>query len=736
MATLTKLSRLHGFASGDINTDGYIALIKAFQKIYFADGRDYDNKGYNKLDMINTKIVGSADVAFTAGETVSQATSNAKGIYDECTDVKLTFAGNLTTDDTTPFLLGEKITQANTGAIGYVTYCGMTNDGTNTTGFINVCPVSRNSSTGAVIVFDTTAIVGATSAAGVVVTAVSAIGKGKFHYIYRTTTTEFDEDNAITGASSGSILTPHTADDEVENLNAADYTGAADVDDGSCVQYLYLDGTADGGTMTITYEGTESGDIDYDSTWAEVSTILDTAFGAGIIVAEGQSGTDITDVSASNALILSFKSTQGSVNQITATTSSLLDGAVVLNATIVTMTSGFTTVTAPPHWLTWKPVASWVSQDASESTTNPGIMPDGGSNIGTLCFGRVFLNSMSNPHQWFATRVGDPLDLDSSQTDSASATTSQNSIAGLVGSPITAMVGYKDHYLIMGCANEVWIMRSDPLGGGVNTNVSRSTGFFSPNSWCWDDQNNFYFLGVDGIYRFSSEAIQQALPPDNITKENIPKLVTDLGLNRRTDRVAMEYDKQRYGIQVSVTQKDGVSRAVFWLDLRTGGLFPDSFPTDQSPASMFYYDSYNSDERALLLGGYDGYIRKFDESEKDDEGSNAIESYVGVGPFVADDPSRMRVEVNETSLVTGEDTDGVTIELFTGDSADNLITSVIGGDTPLVTKTLSGDGLGNSVRSRVAGKAIAVKLKNTTASETWSHESLNMSLNKSGRKKG
>ena len=412
MADLTLLDSSHGFADGDIDTDGYVAVISAFQKIYYADGRDYDNKGYHKLDFANTKITASnVTTKLTRGEAVTQATSNAAGIYDENTDTILSGT------QTGTFVLGEKVTQAVTLAIGYVVNVA--------SGKLGVCPVSRNVQTGAPIDFTASGntVTGATSGATIgTVSGVTAIGLGLYHFIYRTTTTEFDNSNAITGDLSGGVITP-------------------------------------------------------------------------------------------------------------------------------------TAVTAPPHWLTWKPVASWVSQDASESTTNPGIMPDGGSNIGVLAYGRIFLNSMTNPHQWFCSRVFDPLDFDSSGTDVAAATTSQNAKAGEVGQPIVAMVGYKDYYIVWGCTNEVWIMRSDPLQGGVNTNVSKSTGFFSPTSWCWDDQNNLYFLGIDGIYKLTSEAIINAQPPENITKERNPRLVTDMGLNRRTDRVVKQRIEELRAIAEKVQYK-------------------------------------------------------------------------------------------------------------------------------------------------------------------------------------
>ncbi len=704
MAVLTELSALHGFADGDINTDGYVAVIPAFQKIYYADGRDYDNKGYHKLDFLNTKIVGLADGALTKGEAVTQATSGAQGIYDECTDVKL--SGTLGVASV-PFQLGEKVTQAVTLAIGYVVYVG--------SGFINVCPVSRNASSGALIDFTASAnaITGATSGATVAtVSAVTAKGLDKFHYIYRTTTTEFDQNNAITGKISGKIITPLTAAD-----------GSPDL--GATIQHLYPDASGSSGTFTITYEGETTAAIAYDATTGEITTalnLLSTVTAGDIVV----SGTTFDSGNSTTPLILTFLSTLGSVNPVSVTESM---GTTTEVLTKIVQT-GFTTVTAPPHWLTWKPHASF------SGTTDPGLMPDGGSNIGCLCFGRIFLNSMSNPHQWFCSRINDPLDFDTSQTDVAAATSGQNTPkTGLVAEPVISMLSYKDHYLVMGNTSSVNVMRSDPLMGGVQTPISNSTGFFSPVSWGWDDQNNLYFLGIDGIYKLSSSAIINAQPPENITKKRIPKLISSIGLNRRTDRVAMAYDKKRYGIQVSVTQKDGAWGTVFWIDLRTGGLFPDKFPTDQSPASLLYFDSYKTTERHLLLAGYDGYIRKFDESVKDDEGSNAIDSFFCVGPFVDDTDVRNKVITDETSVTAGEGTDGLTVDLFRADSGDELIANVIAGATPAATKTLTGDGLESSMRDRVAGRAIAMRYGNSTASESFSIEGINSTIKKTGKEK-
>ncbi len=705
MATLTALDAKHGYIAGvnSVDTSGYVAVIPAFQKVYFADGRTYDNHGYHKLDFLNTKIAASAvSAAFTHGEPVVQTTSGATGSYDECTDVKVT--GTFGSAHT-PFMLGEKVTQAASGAIGYVVYVDE--------GFINVCSVERDPETGELVDFDvaTDTVTGATSGATMAtVSAVTAIGLGKFHYIYRTGTTEFDQDNTITGTISGSTITPHTAADNTP-------------DDGACIQHLYPSANASAGTFTITYDGQTTAAIDFDATTGEITTalnLLSTVTAGDIVV----SGTIFESGNATTPLIFTFLSTLGSVNACSVTSS--MTGATTV--TVKPIVTGFTTITAPPHWLTWKPVAQF------SGVTNSGIMPDGGSNIGCACFGRMFLNFMFSPHLWGCTRVHYPLDFDNSQTDLAAAMYSKNSKAHEVGDAITAMISYKDHYLVWGCANEVWLLQSDPLMGGVNRCLSKSTGIFSPTSWCWDDKNNLYFMGTDGIYALSAEAIINAQPPINLTKQRNPKLITSLGLNRRTDRVAMGFDKQRYGIKVSVTQQDGAWAVAWWIDLRTGGVFPEKYPSGQEAASLFYYDSYKSSERGLLIGGYGGYIYKEDETESSDDGSNAIEAHVTLGPFVAGGEPRETIGINETSLVLGEESDGVTVDFHTGTSADEVVANVLDEETPIVTKGLTDDSLKDSIIDRVSGRAVAVKIKNETADETFSMEEINLTLQGEGRK--
>lgn len=378
-------------------------------------------------------------------------------------------------------------------------------------------------------------------------------------------------------------------------------------------------------------------------------------------------------------------------------------------------------IVAPPHWLNW--------------VLNTGTFPDGGSNVMSLCWGRVFMNSIQHPHQWLGTRINNPLDALLVVDDVASAQNSQaTKKAGLVGDQIIAMIPYKGNTQVFGCLNNMFVMRADPAKGGFFTTLSDTTGIFSHESFCWDDKNNLYFMGFDGIYAMSAEAIINGAPPTNLTKEHVPKLITNMGLNRRTDRVVMKYDKNRYGIVVSAIQRDGEWKAVFWVDLRTGGVFPENYAEDHIPTALAYFDARTATERTLLAGCNDGYVRKWDETQKSDDGDTAISSNVLIGP-VSGDTTRSKVGVNEVSVKTGIDTDAVTVSLYSGVTAEKLIKNVVDDESPRVAKNFTVDKLLPSIRQNVEDGSVAVKLSNTTAASSFSIEKIDADIEEVGRLK-
>jgi hypothetical protein len=522
------------------------------------------------MDFVSTKITGVASGAFTVGETVTQATTNAIGIFVDHPDVLLNGT------QTGTFVSGELVTQATSGAKGFVH--------TVSSGKLYVYPIYGTFVT-------TSTVTGKTSTATVPPTSVAT---GKYHLIYRTTTTEFDNTHTITGSLSAKTITP-------------------------------------------------------------------------------------------------------------------------------------TAVTAPPNWMPWSPHAGYEG------------LPEGGANIGALCFGRLFLNDMYHPNQWYASRVGGTQPegestIDSTrdwlvgQDDVGSPVSSQNSKAGLVGDAITAMVSYKDDFLLMGCATSIWVLRGDP-SQSVLTRLTDATGIFSQSSWCWDDKNNLYFVGTDGIYRLSADAIINSQPPTNLTKARLPKLVTGMKLNRRTDTVTLGFDKDRYGVMFSASQNDGVWNNSFWLSLITDGVFPQVFTSGQAPMGMMFFDSYDPDQRGLLMGGSDGYIRKFDPTAKNDDGGSTINSFAFIGPVLNSDNLSKDTRVNDIDLSLGADSDPTTVTMYsTCYTAERLVHGILTGVKEFLraTKVFSTSARHPTMKNDTARRVVAFKLGNNTSDEAWYIENFNV----------
>jgi len=458
----------------------------------------------------------------------------------------------------------------------------------------------------------------------------------------------------------------------------------------------------------------------------KITGVASGAFSRGEVMTQTNSGaTGIFDESVgNNHFIYRTTTVEFSVGEL-------------VSGSISTETVTPSAVTAPPHWLDWTTrrlaspaAATGLVADATD------YLPAGGSNIGCLFSGRIFLNSILNPNQWLATRHRDPCDMEVSQSDVGTPVSSQTAKLGEVGDVITAMVPYLDHYLYFGCADEIWVLRGDPGSGAQLTNVSREVGMFGPTSWTFDAEGNLFFMGMDGFYFLPAFSAAKGIAPENLTNKRLPNLVRSIGLNRRTDRVVMAYDKDRYGINVSISQMDGAYGVGFFWDLRLNAFVPDSFAADQYAASMMYYDSRKASTRGLLMGGQDGYIRKFDDDQKNDDGDTTIDAYCTLGPFQAFNKMRRNGQIAEQSLRLSDDTDGVDVANYSGDAAEAVVNAIKNADVPQATETLTGGGRRPVMRPRNAGAVHALHLRNNTSGERFALERVTVRITDAGKTKG
>ncbi len=362
-----------------------------------------------------------------------------------------------------------------------------------------------------------------------------------------------------------------------------------------------------------------------------------------------------------------------------------------------------------------------------------GSLP-GKATLIALYRGRIVLSgNPAYPFQWYMSRQNNPYDYAFFAADPQAPVAGGNSDAGELGDVVTALIPYKDDYLVFGCANTIWVMRGDPAAGGSLDEVSLTTGIFGPMSHCWDDKDNLYFFGSGGIYRIPPGFG----PPENLTMALLPNIITDLDVDPSTHRIVMAYDRRRVGVLIAITALATGSNVNYWFDLKTQAFFPESYPGECGIYAMAFYEAEDSDYRRLVVGGRDAYIRYFRDSAKDDDAGDsddAISSFATFGPIQLSQDPDSEGKIISLTVVTGTDTDGLTYDVHVADSAEETIDQVEAGSTPFLTGTVQVDNRIARIRIKCRGIYALVKLYNSTASQTWACEKVVAQITEGGRR--
>lgn len=388
----------------------------------------------------------------------------------------------------------------------------------------------------------------------------------------------------------------------------------------------------------------------------------------------------------------------------------------------------------PPHYYTW---TTYGNVTDTTDADYKGEMPALATMVSRFR-GRVVLSGNSiAPHSWDMTRQDNPFDLLFLEEDAASAVLGANAALGQIGDVVVSLMPYNDDYLIFGCSNSIWILAGDPAGGGSLDPLNETTGIMGRDAWGKDGDGNTFLVGTDGIYRVARNLTSF----DNLTKDKIPTIIKDLGLDADKQIVTIGYDGRQHGLVIGVTEREDGSNENFWYDLRTGGFFPEDYPTDLSLFGQFYYKADNAEYKRLMLGCNDGYIRTFDIEKKNDD-DTAIDSYAVLGPKPLSVDDFANTKMTDLVMISGGgalggselDTDGLTMDLHIKDTSEEVTEAIKADDTPQFTHTQSGPGRAQSQRPDIAGLVAGIKLSNSKADETWAIEKVSTKTKPFGRK--
>ncbi len=363
---------------------------------------------------------------------------------------------------------------------------------------------------------------------------------------------------------------------------------------------------------------------------------------------------------------------------------------------------------------------------ASTHTPNAGKIPEGFQ----LCapFGQrlVYARTADEPQLWCASGLGDPDDWDFHPA----APTPDQAIYGTLSRasvcpvPITALIPFSDDILIFGGDRAIWRMRGDPGAGGYFDELSDNLGISFGMPWCKTDEGALIVFGTPfgSLYLLTPDA-----PPQRISKYTIEQRLQ--GVNLETHRVELAWDHRQEGVSVYIvpfTPTTASAMTHFFWDSKFDAWFEDEIPlTSMRPSCVATLDGDSPEDRQVVVGCMDGYIRYIDPPAKDDDGE-VIHSRVILGPHQGAEAT-VETCVDYIDVVLDSSLDGCGYHVYVADTAD-------GREKPVAAGTLD-PGRNTLRRVRHRGSYTWIELFNTLPDQGWALESMVLGVTVGGRRR-
>lgn len=329
------------------------------------------------------------------------------------------------------------------------------------------------------------------------------------------------------------------------------------------------------------------------------------------------------------------------------------------------------------------------------------------------------------PHLWYKSRGGAPLDFDYSLDDALAALPGQDSEAGEIGAPLTAMIPFSDDYMIMGHTTELWMLKGDPQYGGRIINLSQELGIIYRGAWARGPSGEVFFLARQGAFLLPPGAGSFPIP---LSEEPLPNELLNVDTNLYD--VSCEYDAEHKGFHIYLAGKSATSRLHWFVDWRNKGFFPMQLPSDMDPTVTLDHVSESAEQSGLLMGCRDGFMRRYRRPHETDEGTE-ISSYITYGPLRLAGHGFREGILQEISGVLARDSGEVDWSLFVGDAHEDVLNKTA---FP-ITGTWNRSGLNYKSHPRARGGSMLLKLANGESDRRWAIERVSAIALPSGEQK-
>lgn len=328
---------------------------------------------------------------------------------------------------------------------------------------------------------------------------------------------------------------------------------------------------------------------------------------------------------------------------------------------------------------------------------------------------------LKDGHGWFMSRVNDPTDNDyfpsTDRQGPDQAIAGENAPQGLIGDIVMGMCPYNDDVMIWFGSHSIYMMQGDPMANGQLDLITDTIGAVWGRPWCMDPYGNIFFLSNNmGVYvmRPGQREPQQISQP-------VQRLFQDINTGEMGFRLGWDDRFQGCHIFVTPLAEPGDSTS-FFFEARTGAWWKTKFAnTNHSPLCCCIFDGNLPADRALLIGSWDGYVRKFDQDAEDDD-DTPIASSVVIGPLNTKDLDK--IKLHELQGMLGEESGDVTYEILVGRTAEEALSS-----TAERTGTFQA-GRNFTEPVQRSGYSVYVRL---TSTNQWAMESVRIVLSTRGK---
>lgn len=367
------------------------------------------------------------------------------------------------------------------------------------------------------------------------------------------------------------------------------------------------------------------------------------------------------------------------------------------------------------NYVFYNPVGNSVNSWGQAMTA--GLLPrdtaDNACRLITTWRGRLVMSGLLlDPQNWFMSRISDPFDWEyNPAANDVGAAVAGNATErfGLIGDVVNGLVPLSDDVLMLLCDHTIHQIRGDPTDGGRIDLLSDITGGAFGQAWCKDPQGNAYFFGSKpSVYRIRAGGL-----PERISSP-IEPLLEDVDTGNTNIRLVWDHDAEAVHLFLT-TETDGVPNDdTHWVfETRSQSWWKEVYGNDDhNPTCACEYDGNRPDDRRVLLGGWDGYVRLIDPDAADDDGT-AITSSVLLGPIMTQELDEMLLK--ELQWVLGANSGQITWEVLPGETAEQAISAAA------FVSGFAAAGRNNTQPVRVANHAMYVRISSVVP---WAMESL------------